>query len=129
LRNSFCLASCEIYRFGFHLFIRIIILHIVAGEYVGLTGARLDGAEMLLCGLATHLVPSAVFPLCTEIIKCICSKIEEQSENIMLARGDNICNMFLFMYQLMTWMLQFLLYCHGNISWHRHIMLAEPELI
>ncbi|OAO95533.1 CHY1 [Arabidopsis thaliana] len=30
------------------------------GEYVGLTGARLDGAEMLACGLATHFVPSTV---------------------------------------------------------------------
>ncbi|XP_052192575.1 3-hydroxyisobutyryl-CoA hydrolase 1 isoform X3 [Diospyros lotus] len=28
------------------------------GEYVGLTGSRLDGAEMLACGLATHFVPS-----------------------------------------------------------------------
>ncbi|CAN7061036.1 unnamed protein product [Brassica rapa subsp. trilocularis] len=28
------------------------------GEYVGLTGARLNGAEMLACGLATHFVPS-----------------------------------------------------------------------
>ncbi|CAH8353550.1 unnamed protein product [Eruca vesicaria subsp. sativa] len=28
------------------------------GEYLGLTGARLDGAEMLACGLATHYVPS-----------------------------------------------------------------------
>ncbi|CAN8315244.1 unnamed protein product [Cochlearia groenlandica] len=28
------------------------------GEYVGLTGDRLDGAEMLACGLATHFVPS-----------------------------------------------------------------------
>ncbi|MCD7468140.1 3-hydroxyisobutyryl-CoA hydrolase 1 [Datura stramonium] len=27
-----------------------------AGEYAGLTGARLDGAEMLACGLATHFV-------------------------------------------------------------------------
>lgn len=27
------------------------------GEYVGLTGARLDGTEMLACGLATHFVP------------------------------------------------------------------------
>ncbi|KAJ0582486.1 putative 3-hydroxyisobutyryl-CoA hydrolase [Helianthus annuus] len=27
------------------------------GEYVGLTGARLNGAEMLACGLATHFVP------------------------------------------------------------------------
>ncbi|KAF5732811.1 Beta-hydroxyisobutyryl-CoA hydrolase 1 isoform 1 [Tripterygium wilfordii] len=29
------------------------------GEYVGLTGTRLDGAEMLACGLATHFVPAA----------------------------------------------------------------------
>lgn len=29
------------------------------GEYVGLTGARLDGAELLACGLATHFVPSS----------------------------------------------------------------------
>jgi hypothetical protein len=32
----------------------------IAGEYVGLTGARLDGSEMLACGLATHFVPSSV---------------------------------------------------------------------
>ena len=32
----------------------------LAGEYVGLTGTRLDGAEMLACGLATHFVPSEV---------------------------------------------------------------------
>ncbi|XVF29774.1 hypothetical protein REPUB_Repub16aG0000200 [Reevesia pubescens] len=33
------------------------------GEYVGLTGSRLDGAEMLACGLATHFVPSAKLPM------------------------------------------------------------------
>lgn len=27
---------------------------------MGLTGVRLDGAEMLACGLATHFVPSTV---------------------------------------------------------------------
>ncbi|KAK4752344.1 hypothetical protein SAY87_021142 [Trapa incisa] len=32
------------------------------GEYVGLTGARLNGAEMLACGLATHYVPAARLP-------------------------------------------------------------------
>ncbi|KAK3430205.1 hypothetical protein EUGRSUZ_E01732 [Eucalyptus grandis] len=32
------------------------------GEYLDLTGARLDGAEMLACGLATHFVPSAKLP-------------------------------------------------------------------
>lgn len=33
------------------------------GEYVGLAGARLDGPEMLACGLATHFVPSAKLAL------------------------------------------------------------------
>ncbi|XVF41356.1 hypothetical protein PTKIN_Ptkin01aG0273700 [Pterospermum kingtungense] len=33
------------------------------GEYLGLTGSRLDGAEMLACGLATHFVPSAKLPM------------------------------------------------------------------
>ncbi|GMG99514.1 hypothetical protein Nepgr_001354 [Nepenthes gracilis] len=28
------------------------------GEYLGLTGARLDGSEMLACGLATHFIAS-----------------------------------------------------------------------
>ncbi|KAL9245116.1 hypothetical protein vseg_018804 [Gypsophila vaccaria] len=32
------------------------------GEYVGLTGARLDGPEMLACGLGTHYVRSAKLP-------------------------------------------------------------------
>jgi enoyl-CoA hydratase/carnithine racemase len=32
-----------------------------AGEYLALTGSRLDGAEMLACGLATHFVPLEVF--------------------------------------------------------------------
>ncbi|XP_060210469.1 3-hydroxyisobutyryl-CoA hydrolase 1-like [Lycium barbarum] len=32
------------------------------GEYAGLTGARLDGAEMLACGLATHFAPSERLP-------------------------------------------------------------------
>ncbi|KAF6148696.1 hypothetical protein GIB67_008493 [Kingdonia uniflora] len=34
-----------------------MFLFLSPGEYVGLTGARLDGAEMLACGLATHFVP------------------------------------------------------------------------
>ncbi|XLR65645.1 hypothetical protein S83_016317 [Arachis hypogaea] len=28
------------------------------GEYLGLTGTRLDAAEMIACGLATHFIPS-----------------------------------------------------------------------
>ncbi|KAL8542549.1 hypothetical protein ACS0TY_003428 [Phlomoides rotata] len=38
------------------------------GEYVGLTGARLNGAEMLACGLATHFVPSERLPLLEEAL-------------------------------------------------------------
>ncbi|XP_049351625.1 3-hydroxyisobutyryl-CoA hydrolase 1-like [Solanum verrucosum] len=33
------------------------------GEYAGLTGSRLDGAEMLACGLATHFLSSDKLPL------------------------------------------------------------------
>uniref|UniRef100_A0A7N0UHU4 3-hydroxyisobutyryl-CoA hydrolase n=1 Tax=Kalanchoe fedtschenkoi TaxID=63787 RepID=A0A7N0UHU4_KALFE len=36
------------------------------GEYLGLTGARLDGPEMLACGLATHYVPSQKLSLLEE---------------------------------------------------------------
>ncbi|KAK1401419.1 3-hydroxyisobutyryl-CoA hydrolase 1 [Heracleum sosnowskyi] len=39
------------------------------GEYVGLTGARLDGAEMLACGLATHFVPSKKLSLLEEALR------------------------------------------------------------
>ncbi|CAI0411900.1 unnamed protein product [Linum tenue] len=38
------------------------------GEYVGLTGARLDGAEMLACGLATHFVPATKLSLLEEAL-------------------------------------------------------------
>lgn len=30
------------------------------GEFLGLTGARLNGAELVASGLATHFVPSEV---------------------------------------------------------------------
>lgn len=42
---------------------------IFAGEYLGLTGARLDGAEMIACGLATHFVLSKVWHLYSPLIK------------------------------------------------------------
>lgn len=35
-------------------------MKLIVGEYVGLTGTRLDGPEMLACGLATHFVHSTV---------------------------------------------------------------------
>ncbi|CAI8589463.1 unnamed protein product [Vicia faba] len=51
------------------------------GEYVGLTGARLDGAEMLACGLATHFVPSSklsVYHRMDLINKCFSRKTVEE---------------------------------------------------
>ncbi|KAH7864283.1 hypothetical protein Vadar_027772 [Vaccinium darrowii] len=38
------------------------------GEYLSLTGTRLDGAEMLACGLATHFVPEARLSLLEEAL-------------------------------------------------------------
>ncbi|XP_031503299.1 3-hydroxyisobutyryl-CoA hydrolase 1-like [Nymphaea colorata] len=38
------------------------------GEYVGLTGVRLSGADLLACGLATHFVPSMKIPLLEEAL-------------------------------------------------------------
>ncbi|KAL8235621.1 hypothetical protein R6Q59_016702 [Mikania micrantha] len=57
------------------------------GEYVGLTGARLDGAEMLACGLATHFVPLEKLTLLEDALcktnsgdpKVICSIINQFS--------------------------------------------------
>ncbi|KAJ1256875.1 hypothetical protein BS78_K274400 [Paspalum vaginatum] len=39
------------------------------GEYLALSGARLDGAEMLACGLATHFVQSKRLPMLEESLK------------------------------------------------------------
>ena len=41
----------------------LICVNQCEGEYLGLTGARLDGKEMLACGLATHFVLSKVLSL------------------------------------------------------------------
>lgn len=41
------------------------------GEYVGLTGTRLDGSEMHACGLATHFVLSKNLPLLEAALKTV----------------------------------------------------------
>uniref|UniRef100_I1MM39 3-hydroxyisobutyryl-CoA hydrolase n=1 Tax=Glycine max TaxID=3847 RepID=I1MM39_SOYBN len=51
------------------------------GEYAGLTGARLDGAEMLACGLATHFVPSSKLSLLEEAL----CKVETSDPNAVSA--------------------------------------------
>jgi 3-hydroxyisobutyryl-CoA hydrolase len=42
------------------LFTKLFPCFFCPGEYVALAGARLDGGEMLACGLATHFVQSNV---------------------------------------------------------------------
>eukprot|EP00262_Sarcandra_glabra_P014442 TRINITY_DN4232_c0_g1_i1.p1 TRINITY_DN4232_c0_g1~~TRINITY_DN4232_c0_g1_i1.p1 ORF type:complete len:379 (-),score=74.59 TRINITY_DN4232_c0_g1_i1:452-1588(-) len=62
------------------------------GEYVGLTGARLDGPEMLACGLATHFVPSMRLPSLEEVLfkvdtidaAVVCAIIDEFSQRVPL---------------------------------------------
>ncbi|KNA20198.1 hypothetical protein SOVF_054650 isoform B [Spinacia oleracea] len=53
------------------------------GEYVGLTGTRLDGPEMLACGLATHFVHSTKLSL-----------LEEELYEANLDDPLNICEIF-----------------------------------
>ncbi|XP_021721297.1 3-hydroxyisobutyryl-CoA hydrolase 1-like isoform X2 [Chenopodium quinoa] len=53
------------------------------GEYVGLTGTRLDGGEMLACGLATHFVHSTKLSL-----------LEEELCEANLDDQSNICKIF-----------------------------------
>ncbi|KAF8673187.1 hypothetical protein HU200_048737 [Digitaria exilis] len=78
------------------------------GEYVALCGARLDGAEMFACGLATHFVQSNKMPLLEESLKkldtsntfAVCSVIDQFAQqpsvkgNSSLNRMEIINNCF-----------------------------------
>ncbi|KAG6496349.1 hypothetical protein ZIOFF_044210 [Zingiber officinale] len=55
------------------------------GEYLGLTGARLNGAEMVACGLATHFVPSKVF-----YISCFIKKEYKSLHEVDVAEPNTI---------------------------------------
>ncbi|KAH0766080.1 hypothetical protein KY285_001951 [Solanum tuberosum] len=62
------------------------------GEYAGLTGARLDGAEMLDVGLATHFVPSEKLPfLKQELAKVNTSDADVIS--VIISRFSTIPNL------------------------------------
>ncbi|CAL4980214.1 unnamed protein product [Urochloa decumbens] len=69
------------------------------GEYVALAGARLDGAEMLACGLATHFVHSNRLVLLEESLKkvntsnnfAVCAIIDEFAQQPSL-RGNSSLN-------------------------------------
>ncbi|KAL5678768.1 hypothetical protein ACJX0J_014899, partial [Zea mays] len=57
------------------------------GEYVALVGARLDGAEMLACGLATHFVPSNRMLLLEESLK----KVDTSNSFVVCSTIDQFC--------------------------------------
>lgn len=69
------------------------------GEYLGLTGARLDGGEMLACGLATHFVPSTSLGLLEESLVLlnnsdpfvVCGVIDRFSQEVPL-KETSACN-------------------------------------
>ncbi|XP_009400737.2 probable 3-hydroxyisobutyryl-CoA hydrolase 3 isoform X1 [Musa acuminata AAA Group] len=59
------------------------------GEYLGLTGARLDGAEMLACGLATHFVPSMNLAYLEDLL----TKVETSDPFVICASIDQFSQM------------------------------------
>ncbi|CAL4987007.1 unnamed protein product [Urochloa decumbens] len=71
------------------------------GEYVGLAGARLDGAEMLACGLATHFVHSNRLLLLEESLKKVdtsslfgvCGIIDQFAEHSSLKQNSSLNRM------------------------------------
>ncbi|KAK8447954.1 hypothetical protein SEVIR_8G183300v4 [Setaria viridis] len=68
------------------------------GEYVALAGARLDGAEMLACGLATHFVRSNRLALLEESLKkldtsntsAVCGIINQFAEKPPLKENSSL---------------------------------------
>ncbi|CAD6255665.1 unnamed protein product [Miscanthus lutarioriparius] len=68
------------------------------GEYVALAGARLDGAEMLACGLATHFVQSNRLLLLEESLKkvdtsntfAVCSTIDQFAQQPSLKENSSL---------------------------------------
>ncbi|CAN6372716.1 unnamed protein product [Urochloa humidicola] len=71
------------------------------GEYVALAGARLDGAEMLACGLATHFVQSNRLLLLEESLRMVntsntfvvCGVINQFSEQPTLKENSSLKRM------------------------------------
>ncbi|XP_050238574.1 3-hydroxyisobutyryl-CoA hydrolase 1-like [Mercurialis annua] len=57
------------------------------GEFVGLTGSRLDGAEMLACGLATHFVPLRRLSLLEEALH----KVDSSDPSVVSCIIDKYC--------------------------------------
>lgn len=80
LTTTVVVGSCAFFFSCFSWAIQVFFLpllflfNIFAGEYAGLAGARLDGAEMLACGLATHYVSSTVCLKYSIVLVLFCEK-------------------------------------------------------
>jgi enoyl-CoA hydratase/carnithine racemase len=54
------------------------------GTYCALTGDRLDPADAMACGLATHRVPSAAFP---DLLEALCGAVAVDAQLAAFAQG------------------------------------------
>ncbi|CAL4992061.1 unnamed protein product [Urochloa decumbens] len=71
------------------------------GEYIALTGARLDGVEMLACGLATHFVQSNRLLLLEESLEmvdasntfAVCGVVDQFAEQPALKENSSLKRM------------------------------------
>ncbi|KAI6706528.1 hypothetical protein NL676_009490 [Syzygium grande] len=61
------------------------------GEYLGLTGEKLTGAEMMACGLATHYTLDARLPLIEEQLGKLVADDPSVIESILEKYGDLVC--------------------------------------
>ncbi|XP_010056417.2 3-hydroxyisobutyryl-CoA hydrolase-like protein 1, mitochondrial [Eucalyptus grandis] len=61
------------------------------GEYLGLTGEKLTGAEMIACGLATHYTLDAKLPLIEEQLGKLVTDDPSVIESMLEKYGDLVC--------------------------------------
>ncbi|KAI4356694.1 hypothetical protein L6164_000696 [Bauhinia variegata] len=61
------------------------------GEYLGLTGEKLNGAEMIACGLATHYSLSTRLPLIEEQLGKLATDDPSVIETTLEKYGDLVC--------------------------------------
>ncbi|KAH9777213.1 3-hydroxyisobutyryl-CoA hydrolase-like protein 2 mitochondrial [Citrus sinensis] len=60
------------------------------GEYLGLTGGRLSGEELLACGFATHYIPSARLPLIEEQLRTLAVHDFSAMETFLAKHSEHV---------------------------------------
>lgn len=60
------------------------------GEYLGLTGGRLSGEELLACGFATHYIPSARLPLIEEQLRSLAVHDFSAMETFLAKHSEHV---------------------------------------